>query len=145
VEIDGALFLANAPLANRIMPSPGNPSDPPADQPSNAVWWLCSHLVSVSVLGASVRAPVAVLEEISPCGMRLAIDERIAEGTTLQISAATFEVQVAVIDCRVRSDDFCLETRFERDFRWSPDLWTPDHLYRPPARRAKAAGSHEST
>ncbi len=121
------------------MPSPGNPSDPPADAPADEAWWLCSHLVSVSVLGTNADAPIAVLEEISPGGMRLAIDERIPEGTTLQVRAGAFKVEVTVVECRVRTDDFLLETRFERDFRWSPDVWTPDHLYLPPARRTKAA------
>lgn len=127
------------------MPPPGSPSNPLADPlpnpPPDDVWWLCSHLVSLSIPRTSADAPVAVLEEISPSGMRLALEERVPEGTTLQISAAKFEVQVVVVECRVRSDDFWLETRFQHDFRWNSDLWTPDHLYQPPERRTKAAGS----
>ncbi len=113
----------------------------PANPPAEDDWWLCSQLVSVTIPRSGADWSTALLEEISGTGLRLALDERIREGTVLQVRADGFEVEVAVVECRVRTDDFCLETRFPQDFRWAPDLWTPDHLYRPPARRARAAGS----
>jgi hypothetical protein len=116
---------------------PQDSTDPPAEND----WWLCSQLVSVRVPGSDTDAPIALLEEISASGMRLALEERVPEGAVLQIRAEAFQVQATVSEVLVRTDDFRIEARFQREFRWAPDLWAPDHLYRPSARRSKAAGT----
>jgi len=116
-------------------------TDATPDVPAGPDWWLCSHLITLSTPTSSADEHSALLEEISSHGMRLAFDERVPEGTTLQIRCGSLEIQTTVVDCRVRTDDFCVEVRFAKDFQWTPDIWAPDHLYRPAARRSKAAGT----
>ena len=109
-----------------------------------AEWWLCSHLVSVAASETDSGTGVALLEEISATGVRLLAEEPIPEGSRARLKTAEFEVGVVVTGCRVRADDFQVEARFDESFRWTPDVWSPDHLFRPPRAQRKARGAGHS-
>ena len=109
-----------------------------------AEWWLCSHLITVAVAEMSFETGVALLEEISAEGVRLVAEEPIPEGSRARLKADEFEASVVVSECRVRADDFQVEAYFDAGFRWTPDVWSPDHLFRPPRPQRKARGAGHS-
>ena len=84
------------------------------------------------------------MEEISKTAVRLSLDEPLTEGIEIEIRGGAFHVRAVVVAYSVRADDFCLEARFLDDFHWTPEVWTPDHLYRPGADKSRgAAGGRE--
>lgn len=118
--------------------------EPTQPIPGEVEWWLCSHLVSVVAAETSSETGVALIEEISAAGVRLVAEEPISEGSRAQMKADGFEVGIVVTECRVRADDFQVEARFDEEFRWTPDVWSPDHLFRPPSLQRKARGAGQS-
>jgi len=92
--------------------------------------WLCSHLMElVDASGSSVTVN---LENIGPGGAGIVSEEPLEPGDRLRIRADGFDALVSVAFCNVRENDFAAGLRFENGFRWSPEAWTPDHLYLPP-------------
>jgi len=94
-------------------------------------WW-CSHLVEL--IGPAGNSVAVNLENIGPGGAGIASDAPLDAGARLRIRAVGFEADVTVAFCNVRENDFAVGLRFENGFRWSPEIWTPDHFYRPPRR-----------
>ena len=117
------------------------PTHPISDE---VEWWLCSHLVSFAVSETSAEGGVALIEEISEVGVRFVVEEPIGEGSRAHLRSGAFEVGVAVTGCSVRADDFQVEARFDGGFQWSPEVWSPDHLFRPPRPERKARGASHS-
>jgi hypothetical protein len=102
------------------------------DRRSAERWW-CSHLVTIA--GAAASAPQTVnMENISAGGACIAADTPFDIGVRLKLHTEGFETAVTVAYCNVRLDDFAVGLSFENGFRWSPDVWKPDHLLRPPGR-----------
>ena len=118
--------------------------EPIQSNPGEVEWWLCSHLISVAVAETSSETGVALLEEVSAGGVRFVAEEPIPEGSRARLKAGEFEVGVVVSECRVRADDIQVEACFDAGFRWTPDVWSPDHLYRPPRPHRKARGAGQS-
>lgn len=94
--------------------------------------WLCSHLIEI--IDASGNSVTVNLENIGPGGAGIASEAPLDAGEWLQIRARGLEVDVRVAFCNVRENDFAAGLRFENGFQWSPEVWTPDHLFLPPPR-----------
>ena len=107
---------------------------------------MCSHLVRLVFLGESQLSEMALLEEIAPDRAWVAVETAYPPESAVTISADGFEIRSRVVECRARENDFCLELRFDKGSSWSPELWRPDHLYRPASastnkKRAFGAGA----
>ncbi len=103
--------------------------------------WLCSHLVQLFLDDEPKAGETVLLEDISADGAGLAVEAHYPKGLRLTIGASGFQARVVVADCQRRETDFRLETRFRDDFRWTPSIWKPDHLFRPPVAPLKAKGA----
>lgn len=101
------------------------------DRRSAERWW-CSHLVTITGPAASAAAQTVNMENISPGGACIAAEMPFDTGDRLHLQTSGFETVVTVAYCNVREHDFAVGLAFEDGFRWSPDIWKPDHLLRPP-------------
>jgi len=99
--------------------------------------WLCSHLVRLFLDDEPRAGEVVLLEEISSDGVSLAVETAYPKGLRLTVGASGFEARVVVASCQPRETDFRLEARFSDGLRWSPKIWSPDHLFRPPSLHSK--------
>jgi hypothetical protein len=131
-------------IGSRLIPDP--PSGRPMSDGSKSNqrgtdpcrWWLCSHLVRVILEEPAGSAETGVLEEIREDAMRVAVENRFAQGQSLDVQADGFERNALVAACSQRETDYLVELRFTDGFRWTPEVWTPEHLYLPEARKSKA-------
>jgi hypothetical protein len=114
-----------------------NPTSTSEDQER----WLCSHLVQLFLDDEPKAGETVLLEDISAEGAGLAVESPYPKGLRLTIGAGEFEARVVVAECQRRETDFRLETRFRDGFRWTPSVWKPDHLFRPPIPPLKAKGA----
>ena len=105
--------------------------------------WLCSHLVELVADGGDRQPETVVLEEIAEEEAVAAVEQPLRQGSGVMIRATGLAAHAMVTQCLRRENDFQLEMRFDGGFRWSPEVWRPDHLYRPrpQARQAKGAAS----
>ena len=100
------------------------------DRRSAERWW-CSHLVTITGFLASAASQTVNMENISAGGVCIAAETPFDIGDPLHLQTAGFVTAVTVAYCNVRQDDFAVGLAFENGFRWSPDIWKPDHLLRP--------------
>ena len=70
--------------------------------------------------------------------MRVAVENRCAQGQSLDVQTDGFEQNTVVAACSQRETDYLVELRFSDGFRWTPEVWTPQHLYLPEAPKSKA-------
>jgi hypothetical protein len=103
--------------------------------------WLCSHLVRLFLDDEPRTSEIVQLEEISADGVGVAVESVYPKGLRLTIGASGFEARIVVASCQPRETGFRLEARFSDGFRWSPEIWRPDHLFRPPSLSPKAKGA----
>ena len=99
---------------------------------------LCSHLVRLRVDGSEREPEWANLEEIDAFGAVLAAQRLWPTQVEVRIEADGFSAPAYVQACRARESDFALTVEFLTGFRWSEELWKPDHAYTPPARAKRA-------
>ena len=131
-------------IASRLIPDP--PSGRPMGDRSKSNergtdpcrWWLCSHLVRVKREEPAGSVETGVLEEIRGEGMRVAVEDPCAPGQALTIKTDGFEQTTVVAACAQRETDYLVELRFCDAFRWTPEDWTPQHLYLPEAQKSNA-------
>ncbi len=101
---------------------------------------MCSHLVLLGIQGTG-RAPVwANLEEIDAFGAVIAAEEAWPTQIEIRIESEGFTAPAYIQRCRERETDFALTVEFAAGFRWSEDVWRPDHLVAP-ATKSEAAGA----
>lgn len=100
------------------------------DRRSAERWW-CSHLVIITGPAGSAASQTVNMENISAGGACIAAETPFEIGGRLHLQTGGFETAVTVAYCNVREDDFAVGLVFEGGFRWSPDVWKPDHLLRP--------------
>ena len=92
---------------------------------------LCSQLVSVFHSNGSkpVPAVTANLEEIGDSSALLLMEKPMRMGSRLRINCKSRELRGTVESCRVNEWlGFFVEIRFDRDSRWSPQWFAPEHL-----------------
>ncbi len=92
--------------------------------------YLCSQLVEITVGGT--RRLTAVLEDLSPEGAAVAVEEPLEAGTTVELSAGHFQAKAQVRYCDARETDYRLGLEFVEGSRWQPSEWEPEHLFLPP-------------
>ncbi len=104
--------------------------------------FLCSQLVWLRPKDGSHRPEKVLLEEINSSSVVLSGVRNYQPGEALIMSAEGIEAEVSVMACENREDGFALSGIFGEGYRWSPEAWTPAHLFEVKgAPKAKAAGA----
>ena len=93
---------------------------------------LCSHLLEVTAASGRQQA---VLEDLSPEGAAVAVENAVEAATVVELSAPDFHARAEVRYCLQRDGDFRLGLRFTEGFRWQPGVWQPEHLWLPGSDR----------
>ena len=95
---------------------------------------LCSHLVEITARdsGGGERRLTGLLEDLSPEGAAVALEEAVAEGAAVELTAPGFRAAARVRYCETRETDFRLGLEFTAGSQWQPEDWTPDHMFLPP-------------
>ena len=109
-----------------------------------ARWWLCSHLMEMSLIGGTVQSDTVLLEEIRAAGARIAAPGAVPEGAIVILKSGGIEISCQVTGCELHETGFRLDLKFMKGFVWTPKLWRPGHLYQPKkaalVKTKKAAG-----
>ena len=91
---------------------------------------LCADLVKVqwnSEAGSS-RSEWAVLEDISPSGACLEVEDPIPPDTVVTLEFTNDRCQARVKYCKFSKINYLLGVQFEHGYRWSRRKFKPDHL-----------------
>jgi hypothetical protein len=104
--------------------------------------FLCSQLVRLRPKDRGHPPETVLLEEISPGSVVLSGVRNYRPGERLIMSAEGMEAEVAVVGCESRETGFAVRGSFGQGYCWSPEAWTPAHLFElKDAPKAKAAGA----
>lgn len=92
--------------------------------------FLCADLVKMDWLAGegNLRSEQALLEDISPLGGSVQLEEPIALGTTVMLTVGTTPFYGHVCYCNWRDDGYFIGLRFSNDTTWSAGLVKPQHL-----------------
>jgi hypothetical protein len=91
---------------------------------------LCADLVKVQwklESGAS-HSEWAILEDISPSGACLEIEEPIPPDTIVTLHFTNDRCQARIKYCKSANINYLLGVQFEQGYRWSRRKYKPDHL-----------------
>jgi hypothetical protein len=91
---------------------------------------LCADLVKVQWNTESdlIYTQWAILEDISPSGACLEIEEPIPPDTIVSLQFETDSCQARVKYCRKDKVKYLLGVEFEQGYRWSRRRFKPQHL-----------------
>lgn len=104
--------------------------------------FLCSQLVWLRPKDGRHAPEKVLLEEINSTSVVLSGVRSYQRGEALIMSAVGIEAEVSVVACEDREDGLALSGLFGQGYRWSPQTWTPAHLFEVKgAPKAKAAGA----
>ncbi len=104
--------------------------------------FLCSQLVRLRPKDRGHPPETVLLEEISPSSLVLSGARNYRRGERLIMAADGIEAEVTVVNCQSREGGFAVTGTFGQGYRWSPQAWTPAHLFEvKDAPKAKAAGA----
>ncbi len=103
---------------------------------------LCSHLVRIRIDGAQQPAQSGNLEQIDAFEAVVATEEAVPTQVEVVLEADGLAAPAYAELCRRREADFEVVLMFRDGYRWSPELWTPDHLYAPQRSAKAAVGRH---
>ena len=102
--------------------------------------FLCSQLVRLRPKDRGHTPETVLLEEITPSGVVLSGARNYRKGDQLVMDADGIEADLTVSESEARESGFTLKGTFGRGYRWSPEEWTPAHLFElKDAPKAKAA------
>ena len=104
--------------------------------------FLCSQLVRLRPKDRVHPPETVLLEEITPSSVVLSGARNYRTGERLIMAADGIEAEVTVVNCDARESGFTLKGTFGLGCRWSPEEWTPAHLFElKGAPKEKAAGA----
>jgi hypothetical protein len=91
---------------------------------------LCADLVKVQWKPESGpdRCEWAILEDISPTGACLEVEEPIVPGTTVSLQFKSERCEARVKYCKQEKLNYSLGVQFEQGYRWSRRRFKPEHL-----------------
>ncbi|HYA17062.1 MAG TPA: PilZ domain-containing protein [Bryobacteraceae bacterium] len=91
--------------------------------------FLCADLVHLTRIGNnSVETLEAVLEDISPLGACVQVDEEVPLGSEVLLTAAGKSLSGVVSYCVYRDYGYFVGIHFLDDAPWSRGVFVPDHL-----------------
>ncbi len=90
---------------------------------------LCADMVRVTrIEGGRLRNMEAVLEDISPVGACVQVDEQIPLGVEVVLTAGKKGLSGVVSHCVFRDYGFFVGIHFLAETQWSCGVFVPDHL-----------------
>jgi len=100
---------------------------------------LCADLVKVQwkLESGSPRSEWAILEDISPSGACLEIDEPIPPDTVVSLQFKNDRCQARIKYCKRDKENYLLGVEFEQGYRWSRRRFKPEHLIQFRLRRVR--------
>lgn len=100
---------------------------------------LCADLVKVQWKSESgpTHSEWAILEDISPSGACLEIDEPISVDTLVSLEFTEDRCQARVKYCNYDKVNYLLGVQFENGYRWSRRKFKPQHLIQFRLRKVK--------
>ena len=102
--------------------------------------FLCSQLVRLRPKDRGHPPDTALLEEITPRSVVLSGVRSYRPGEQLILAADGIVAEVTVVNCEGRESGFTLKGIFSQGYLWSPEAWTPAHLFElKDAPKSKAA------
>jgi len=92
--------------------------------------FLCADLVRLDWLAGEdqSRCEQALLEDISPLGGCVQLEEPIALGTIVMLTVGSTPFYGRVCYCTFRDDGYFIGLRFSNDTIWSAAVVRPEHL-----------------
>jgi hypothetical protein len=92
--------------------------------------FLCADLVKIRVAGSakSKVAAVANLEDISPSGACLQVEEAILEGTDIQILCSRCRLRGKVRYCQFVETGYNVGVQFDKPKSWNLKRFEPRHF-----------------
>jgi len=102
---------------------------------------LCSELVKIVTPGADgpPAEAVANLEDISPSGACVQLDEAIRVGTDIEIVCSACTLKGKVRYCRFVEIGYEVGVELDPQAAWDRQQFEPDHLLDIPVKRIKEA------
>lgn len=108
--------------------------------------WMCADLVKVRVHAASgIREAVANLEDISPSGACVQLDEAAQEGADIEIVCAGCRLKGKVKYCRFSTIGYDVGVAFDERRSWNKARYEPRHLLQLPAGQLSGVGAPRNT
>ena len=102
--------------------------------------FLCSQLVRLRPKDRGHPPETVLLEEICASSVVLSGARNYRKGDQLVMVADGIEADLTVSESEARESGFTLKGTFGRGYHWSPQAWTPAHLFElKDAPKAKAA------
>ena len=104
--------------------------------------FLCADVVRVDWIPpkGSPHSSEAVLEDISPQGACVQVDDAIPVGCSASIAAKGARLDGVISYCVFRDYGYFAGIRFADQVKWSSELFEPDHLTNLQALARKARG-----
>ena len=102
--------------------------------------YMCSELVKIVTPGGVHSPPaeaVANLEDISPSGACVQLEEAIRVGTDIEIVCSACSLKGKVRYCRFVEMGYDVGVEFEPQAAWDRQQFQPDHLLDVPVKRVK--------
>jgi len=91
--------------------------------------FLCADLVRLTVLDLGCRELEAVLEDISPAGGCVQVEEEVPLGAAVRLTIGDSHVFTGKICyCSYRDCGYYVGVTFDQDSAWSEEEVTPQHL-----------------
>jgi len=92
--------------------------------------FLCADLVRLDWLAGedNFRSEQALLEDISPMGGCVQLEEPVALGSVVMLTVGTTPFYGHVCYCTLRDDGYFIGLRFSNDTMWSAGIVEPQHL-----------------
>lgn len=93
----------------------------------------CSDLVHVSLKqnGRWKRVGVGILEDISPSGACVQVDDPVVKGSQIRIQADQWKVEGEVRYCVYREIGYYIGVHLDENSKWSKEMFRPKHLMDP--------------
>jgi hypothetical protein len=92
--------------------------------------FLCADLARLDWIGAddNLRSERALLEDISPLGGCVQLEEAVELGSVVMLTVGTTPFYGHVRYCHLRDDGYFVGLRFSNDTIWSAGIVRPRHL-----------------
>ena len=119
-----------------MVPTPSAQRNSNPEAGGSALIW-----VELSFLGDRSLSETGLLEEIGATQAWVAVETVYPMGCHVDITAQGFQVSAEVVVRRARENDYRIKLEFQAGRLWSPEVWQPDHLCRPPSKKSKAKGN----
>lgn len=99
---------------------------------------LCSDLIKVCIEGGGEPVElIANLEDISPSGACIQFERPVLAGTRLSLKLGRYKFRGRVRNMKHSEIGYFAGVQFDAGRKWSPKMYTPQHLFDPARMTAR--------